>query len=82
MATRNKDKAVEAPVLDRKGLVTVKNGDTVAKILPESLDVWTRRGWAPVDPESVTEAEADPFTDNEIDTVDDSASAAPKTQEG
>ena len=49
----------------------------MAKILPESLRVWSRKGWKPVDPDDYSEVEADPFTNDEEDTVDDSASAAP-----
>jgi hypothetical protein len=37
---------------DRHGYVTIKNGDTEAKIVPESLRVWVERGW--------TEVETDP----------------------
>lgn len=34
---------------DRRGYVTIKNGDTEAKVVPESVEVWTERGWSVVD---------------------------------
>lgn len=30
---------------DRDGLVTITNKGLTAKVLPESVEVWTERGW-------------------------------------
>lgn len=37
---------------DRRGYLTIKNGDMEAEILPESFHVYEDRGWSIVEPET------------------------------
>lgn len=53
---------------DTKGFVVLKQGDAVAKVLPESVEVWVSRGWEVSDEELPQNApEADPFSGNPDD---------------
>lgn len=45
MAEDYRDKA------DRRGYVTIKNGDSESQVLPSAVHVWVDRGWSVVDPD-------------------------------
>lgn len=52
------------PLPDRHGLILIKNGNTEARILPESFRIWKDKGWElskehePVDVAALTAATA------------------------